>query len=151
MMRIVLSSVLVLMCASFGSAQKLKKEDVVGFWKLKESGFYEGKKKEKKDFDNCLLMRNYTIREDGFAIYNRIEGSVGNCIPTEPSLSFWKIVDNRIQFYINKDTIIDEVEVTLNSDKTITFTSYIPQPIKDKDPNLEKMLNTIYYDVLEAY
>lgn len=132
------------------SAQKLKKEDVIGFWKLKESGFYEGKKKVAKDFDKCRLMRNYSIREDGFAIYNYIEGEVGNCIPSEPRLSFWKIIDNRIQFYVDDKNILEEVMVTLNKDKTMTFSSYIPVPVKDSDQELEKMLNTIHYDIVEA-
>ncbi len=30
------------------SAQKLKKEDITGFWKLKESGSYENKTRVKK-------------------------------------------------------------------------------------------------------
>ncbi|MGN7863463.1 lipocalin family protein [Chryseobacterium sp.] len=131
------------------SAQKLKKEDITGFWKLKESGSYENKTRVKKDFDNCLLMRNYTLRDDGFAIYNYIEGGTGNCLPSEPRLSLWKIVDNRIQFYIGKDTIIEEVMVSFNKDNTMTFSSYIPTPVKDKDPKLEKVLNMIHYDVLE--
>ncbi|MBP2615200.1 lipocalin family protein [Chryseobacterium jejuense] len=132
------------------SAQKLKKEDVIGFWKLKESGFYEGKNKVVKDFNNCRLMRNYAIREDGFAVYNYTEGKVEDCAPSEPRLSFWKIVDNRIQFYVDDKNILEEVVVTVNKDKTLTFSSYIPVPVKDKDPKLEKILNTIHYDIVES-
>ncbi|WP_185291113.1 lipocalin family protein [Chryseobacterium lactis] len=150
MMKTMLFSVFLLAFSALISAQKLKKDEVVGFWKLKESGSYENKIRVKKDFDNCLLMRNYTLRDDGFAIYNYIEGSTGNCLPSEPRLSFWKIVDNRIQFYIGKDTIIEELMVTLNrKDNTMTFSSYIPVPVKDTDPKLEKVLNMIHYDVLE--
>lgn len=149
-MKTILSATSLLIFTSLVSAQKLTKEDVTGFWKLKESGSYENKIRVKKDFDNCLLMRNYTLRDDGFAIYNYIEGSTGNCLPSEPRLSFWKIVDNRIQFYIGKDTVIEEVMVTLNrKDNTMTFSSYIPVPVKDTDPKLEKVLNMIHYDVLE--
>ncbi|WBV61134.1 lipocalin family protein [Chryseobacterium camelliae] len=150
MMKIFLSSVSIVICSSLVSAQKLKKEDVVGFWKLKESGFYEGKKKVVKDFDQCRLMRNYAIREDGFAIYNYVEGSVGNCTISEPRLSFWRLAENRIQFYIDEKNILEEVVVTLNQDKTMTFSSYIPEPVKDKDAMVEKMLNTIHYDIVEA-
>ncbi|WP_260446990.1 hypothetical protein [Chryseobacterium lactis] len=40
--------------------------------------------------------------------------------------------------------------VTLNrKDNTMTFSSYIPVPVKDTDPKLEKVLNMIHYDVLE--
>lgn len=141
---------LALVFASLVSAQKLKKEDVIGFWKLKESGFYEGKKKIVKDFDNCRLMRNYAIREDGFAVYNYIGGKVGDCLPSEPRLSFWKIIDNRIQFYVDDKNILEEVVVTLNKDKTMTFSSYIPVPVKDKDLELEKILNTIHYNIVES-
>ena len=149
-MKTMLYSVFLVAFSSFMSAQKLKKEDVTGFWKLKESGSYENKIRVKKNFDNCLLMRNYTLRDDGFAIYNYIEGGVGNCLPSEPRLSFWKIADNRIQFYTDKDTVIEEVMVNLNKkDNTMTFSSYIPVPFKDADPKLEKILNMIHYDVLE--
>ncbi len=136
--------------SSFIYAQKLKKEEVTGFWKLKESGFYENKKKVIKDFDNCRLMRNYAIREDGLAVYNYIEGSVGDCIPSEPRISFWRIVENRIQFYVDDKNILEEVVVTFNHDKTITFSSYIPERIKmEGDALAEKIMNTIHYSILE--
>lgn len=149
-MRILLSSVSILVCSSLVNAQKLKKEDVIGFWKLKESGFYEGKNKIVKAFNQCRLMRNYSIREDGFAIYNYVEGEVGSCSISEPRLSFWRVVDNRIQFYADEKNILEEVVVTLNKDKTMTFSSYIPEQIKDNDAMVEKMLNTIHYDIVEA-
>ncbi|AKK74572.1 hypothetical protein HX13_07045 [Chryseobacterium sp. P1-3] len=148
MKKLLFSSALVF--ASFVSAQKLKKEDVTGFWKLKESGFYENKKKVIKDFDNCRLMRNYAIREDGFAIYNYVEGSVGNCSPSEPRLSFWRIAGNRIQFFTDDQNILEEVVVTLNKDKTMTFSDYIPEKIKiDGDALAEKVMNTVHYSILE--
>ncbi|MBO9690708.1 lipocalin family protein [Chryseobacterium sp.] len=136
--------------SSWVNAQKLNKENVIGFWKLKEAGFYEGKKKVVKEFDNCRLMRNYAIREDGFAIYNYAEGSVGNCSPSEPRLSFWRLVDNRIQFYVDDHNILEEVEVTINKDHTITFSSYIPKQTKvEGDALAEKIVNTVHYDILE--
>jgi len=131
------------------NAQKIKKEDVIGFWKLKEAGFYENGKKVVKDFDDCRLMRNYSIREDGFAIYNRIEGSSGNCTPSESRLSFWKINEDRIVFYV-EDQILEESVITLNKDKTITLSSYIPTRIKvDGDELAKKVMNTVHYDILE--
>ncbi|MFP8892050.1 lipocalin family protein [Chryseobacterium sp. EZn1] len=138
------------MTASLISAQKLTKENVTGFWKLKEAGFYEGKKKVIKEFDNCRLMRNYAIREDGFAIYNYVEGKSGDCSPSEPRLSFWRVVENRIQFYVDDKNILEEVEVTINKDHTITFSSYIPEPKKvNGDAFAEKIANTVHYDILE--
>ncbi|MGR3857046.1 MULTISPECIES: lipocalin-like domain-containing protein [Chryseobacterium] len=135
---------------SLVSAQKLTKENVTGFWKLKEAGFYEGKNKVIKEFDNCRLMRNYAIREDGFAIYNYVEGKSGDCSPSEPRLSFWRIVENRIQFYVDDKNILEEVEVTINKDHTITFSSYIPEPKKvNGDAFAEKIANTVHYDILE--
>lgn len=134
----------------FINAQKLTKENVTGFWKLKEAGFYENKKKVIKQFDNCRLMRNYAIREDGFAVYNYVEGSTGDCSPSEPRLSFWRIVDNRIQFYADEQNILEEVEVTLNKDNTMTFSTYNPTRIKvDGDALAEKIVNTVHYDILE--
>jgi hypothetical protein len=138
------------MTVSMVSAQKLTKENVTGFWKLKEAGFYENKKKVVKQFDNCRLMRNYAIREDGFAIYNYVEGTTGDCSPSEPRLSFWRIVENRIQFYADEQNILEEVEVTINKDDTITFSSYIPERKKvNGDAFAEKIANTVHYDILE--
>lgn len=132
------------------NAQKLTQNNVVGFWKLKEAGFYDSKNKVIKEFDNCRLMRNYAIREDGFAVYNYIEGTVNDCSPSEPRLSFWRIVENRIQFYVDDQNILEEVEVTLNKDNTMTFSSYNPKPTKiDGDALAEKMANTIHYEILE--
>nr|WP_315033024.1 lipocalin family protein [uncultured Chryseobacterium sp.] len=136
--------------SSFINAQQIKKENIIGFWKLKEAGFYENKKKIVKDFDNCRLMRNYALREDGFAVYNYVEGSVGNCSPSEPRLSFWRIVDNRIQFYVDDKNILEEVVVTFNKDKTITFSDYKPELVTmGGDALTEKVANTIHYDILE--
>ncbi|WP_343686144.1 lipocalin family protein [Chryseobacterium gleum] len=136
--------------SSLINAQKITKENVTGFWKLKEAGFYEGKEKVIKQFDNCHLMRNYAIREDGFAVYNYTEGSVGNCSPSEPRLSFWRIVENRIQFYVDDQNILEEVMVTMNKDNTMTFSSYIPERKKvDGDAFAEKIANTVHYDLLE--
>lgn len=136
--------------SSLINAQKITKENVTGFWKLKEAGFYEGKEKVIKQFDNCRLMRNYAIREDGFAVYNYTEGSVGNCSPSEPRLSFWRIVENRIQFYVDDQNILEEVVVTMNKDNTMTFSSYIPEQKKvDGDAFAEKIANTVHYDLLE--
>ncbi len=138
------------MTVSLVSAQKLTKENVTGFWKLKEAGFYEDQKKVIKQFDNCRLMRNYAIREDGFAIYNYVEGKSGDCSASEPRLSFWRIVENRIQFYVDDQSILEEVEVTLNKDKTITFSSYISEQKKvNGDAFAEKIANTVHYDILE--
>ena len=141
---------LCIVVSSLVKAQNVTKENVTGFWKLKEAGFYEGKKKVVKEFDNCRLMRNYAIREDGFAIYNYVEGKTGDCSPSEPRLSFWRIVENRIQFYVDDQNILEEVEVTLNNDKTITFSSYIPKKTKvNGDALAEKIVNTVHYDILE--
>lgn len=136
--------------SSFVKAQSLTKENVTGFWKLKEAGFYEDQKKVVKQFDNCRLMRNYAIREDGFAIYNYVEGKTGDCSPSEPRLSFWRIVENRIQFYVDDKNILEEVEVIINKDHTITFSSYIPKKTKvNGDAFAEKIVNTVHYDILE--
>ena len=129
-------------------SQNLKPESVVGFWKLKEAGFYENEKKVSKEFSNCRLMRNYTIWDNGYAIYNYIEGSDGHCIPSEPRLTFWRIVENRIQFYI-EDHIYEDKVVKINSDGTITFESYRENQIVDSDKSFEKLVNTISYDILE--
>lgn len=149
MMKTLCTGIMLMAMTSILNAQNLKKEDVTGFWKLKESGFYENKKKVIKDFDDCRLMRNYAIRDDGFAVYNYTEGSSGNCMPSEPRLSFWRIVEDRLQFYAG-DQILEEVRVTFNKDKTITLSTYKPEQIKvDGDRLAEKIINTIHYDVLE--
>lgn len=129
-------------------AQQLKPETILGFWKLKEAGFYEKEKKVSKNFDNCRLMRNYTIWDNGYAIYNYVEGSTGDCTPSEPRLTFWRIVDNRIQFYID-DYIFEDNVVKTNPDGTITFETYKEKLVEDSDKNFEKLVNSISYDILE--
>ena len=139
--------ILVLLFSPKMFSQQLKPENVIGFWKLQEAGFYENGKKVSKNFDDCRLMRNYTIWDNNYAIYNYIEGSNGNCLPSEPRLTLWRIVDNRIQFYID-DSILEERIVKINDDKTITFETFLDKKIVDTDKNFEKIANTISYDIL---
>lgn len=139
--------ILVLLFSAKMFSQQLKPENVIGFWKLQEAGFYENGKKVSKNFDDCRLMRNYTIWDNNYAIYNYIEGSNGNCLPSEPRLTLWRIVDNRIQFYID-DSILEERIVKINEDKTITFETFLDKKIVDTDKNFEKIANTISYDIL---
>jgi len=129
-------------------SQQINPEAVIGFWKLKEAGFYENNQKVSKEFDNCRLMRNYTIWSNGYAIYNYVEGSDGNCLPSEPRLTYWRIVENRIQFYID-DYIHQEEIVKINADNTITFETYQKEKISDSDKFFEKIANTISYEILE--
>ncbi|RLZ11741.1 lipocalin-like domain-containing protein [Faecalibacter macacae] len=146
MKKILFSSFILL--SSIGFGQQLKPEQLVGFWKLKDAGFYEDGKKISKDFDNCRLLRNFTIWGNSYAIYNYTEGSDGNCIPTEPRLTYWRIVENRIQFYID-DYIHQEEVVKINADNTITFETYLKEKVVDKDKFFEKIANTISYQILE--
>ncbi len=139
--------ILLILFSSKMFSQQLKPDNVIGFWKLQESGFYENGKKVSKEFDDCRLMRNYTIWDNGYAIYNYVEGSNGNCFPSEPRLTLWRIVDNRIQFYID-DYIFEDRIVKINQDKTITFETYIDKKIIDSDKEFEKIANTISYDIL---
>ena len=129
-------------------SQSLNPKDVIGFWKLKEAGFYEDGKNVNKNFDNCRLLRNYTIWDNGFAIYNYFEGSDGNCIVSEPRLTKWKIVENRIQFYID-DYIYQEEVVKVINEQSITFETYKKDKIVDKDKFFEKIANSISYQILE--
>ncbi|SFN02421.1 Lipocalin-like domain-containing protein [Algoriella xinjiangensis] len=129
-------------------AQSIKQNDVVGFWKLKESGFFEDGKKVNKDFDNCRLLRNYSIWDNGYAIYSYFEGSNGDCFPSEPRLTNWRLIDNRIQFYINDD-VLEEKIVKLNNDNSITLETYRKEKIVDDDKFFEKIANTISYDIIE--
>ncbi|MFV0210444.1 lipocalin family protein [Empedobacter falsenii] len=140
--------ILTLFLANIAFSQELKKENVLGFWKLKEAGFYEAGKKISKYFDNCRLMRNYTIWDNGYAIYNYVEGRNGNCFPSEPRLTLWRIVENRIQFYID-DYVFEDKIVKVNEDNSITFETFTEKKIMDSDKNYEKIANTISYDILE--
>lgn len=129
-------------------SQNINSNDVTGFWKLKEAGFYEDGKKVIKDFDNCRLLRNYTIWDNGLAIYNYFEGSNGNCLVSEPRLTRWKIVDNRIQFYID-DYIYQEEIVKVINENSILFETYKNDKIVDNDNFFKKIANTISYEILE--
>ena len=72
--------ILVLLFSAKMFSQQLKPENVIGFWKLQEAGFYENGKKVSKNFDDCRLMRNYTILDNNYAIYNYVEGKTWSCI-----------------------------------------------------------------------
>lgn len=140
--------ILSLSLSSFAFAQKINPNDVIGFWKLEEAGYYEDGKKINKDFNNCRLLRNYTIWENGYAIYNYFEGSNENCTISEPRLTFWRIIDNRIQFYIDDYIFQDEI-IKIIDNQTITFETYKKDKIEDNDKLFEKIANSVSYEILK--
>ena len=85
-------------------------EALQGHWRLEQAGTIESNQLKAHDFNSCRLLRTYTLRADGYAIYNSVEGEEGACEPLEPRLSFWRVDGKHLVFYIG-DEVLEEVEV----------------------------------------
>ena len=59
---------------------------------------------------SCCIRPLHTLRADGYAIYNSVEGEEGACEPLEPRLSFWRFDGKRLVFYIG-DEVLEDAEV----------------------------------------
>ena len=85
-------------------------EALQGHWRLQQAGRVENGQLEAYDFNQCRLLRTYTLRADGYAIYSSVEGEEGACEPLEPRLSFWRFDGKRLVFYIG-DEVLEDAEV----------------------------------------
>ena len=85
-------------------------EALQGHWRLEQAGTIESSQLKAYDFNQCRLLRTYTLRADGYAIYNSVEGEEGACEPLEPRLSFWRFDGKRLVFYIG-DEVLEDAEV----------------------------------------
>ena len=85
-------------------------EALQGHWRLEQAGAIESDQLKAYDFNSCRLLRTYSLRADGYAIYSSAEGEEGACVPLEPRLSHWRIEGKRLVFYIG-DEVLEEAEV----------------------------------------
>ena len=70
----VLLSTPVLATAAPSAAEALQ-----GHWRLEQAGHAENGQLVAHDFNQCRLLRTYTLRADGYAIYSSAEGEEGAC------------------------------------------------------------------------
>lgn len=80
-------------------------ETLQGHWRLQQAGREENGQLKAYDFNQCRLLRTYSLRADGYAIYSSVEGEEGACIPLEPRLSYWRLDGQRLVFYIGEEVL----------------------------------------------
>ena len=85
-------------------------EALQGHWRLEQAGAIESGQLKAYDFNSCRLLRTYSLRADGYAIYSSLEGVEGACEPLEPRLSFWRFDGKHLVFYIG-DEVLEDAEV----------------------------------------
>ena len=118
-------------------------EALQGHWRLQQAGRVENGQLEAYDFNQCRLLRTYTLRADGYAIYSSVEGEEGACIPLEPRLSYWRLDGQRLLFYIGEEVLesgtvvwLDakhmrfESDVDLRQDANEGQDTRLPMPLK---------------------
>ena len=123
-------------------------EALQGHWRLQQAGREENGQLEAYDFNQCRLLRTYTLRADGYAIYSSVEGEEGECIPLEPRLSFWRFDGQRLLFYIGEEVLESGTVVWLDA-KHLRFESDVDlrQDISEQQyPRLSSPLMT--YQIL---
>ena len=97
-------------------------EALQGHWRLQQAGRVENGQLEAYDFNQCRLLRTYSLRADGHAIYSSVEGEEGACIPLEPRLSYWRLDGQRLVFYTAEE-VLESGTVVWMDHKHIRFES----------------------------
>ena len=92
------------------TAASSETEVLQGHWRLEQAGAIESGQLKAYDFNSCRLLRTYSLRADGYAIYSSAEGEEGACEPLEPRLSHWRLEGKHLVFYIG-DEVLEEAEV----------------------------------------
>ena len=118
-------------------------EALQGHWRLEQAGTIESGQLKAYDFNSCRLLRTYSLRADGHAIYSSVEGEEGACIPLEPRLSYWRLDGQRLVFYTAEEVLesgtvvwIDakhirfESDVDLRQDANEGQDTRLPMPLK---------------------
>ena len=118
-------------------------ETLQGHWRLQQAGREENGQLGTYDFNQCRLLRTYSLRADGYAIYSSVEGEEGACIPLEPRLSYWRLDGQRLVFYTDEEVLesgtvvwIDakhirfESDVDLRQDANEGQDTCLPMPLK---------------------
>ena len=104
------------------TAASSETEVLQGHWRLQQAGHEENGQLEAYDFNQCRLLRTYSLRADGYAIYSSVEGEEGACIPLEPRLSYWRIDGQRLVFYTAEE-VLESGTVVWMDHKHIRFES----------------------------
>ena len=104
------------------TAASSETEVLQGHWRLQQAGREENDQLEAYDFNQCRLLRTYSLRADGYAIYSSVEGEEGACIPLEPRLSYWRIDGQRLVFYTAEE-VLESGTVAWMDAKHIRFES----------------------------
>ena len=104
------------------TAASSETEVLQGHWRLQQAGHEENGQLEAYDFNQCRLLRTYSLRADGYAIYSSVEGEEGACIPLEPRLSYWRIDGQRLVFYTAEEVLESGTVVWMDA-KHIRFES----------------------------
>ena len=104
------------------TAASSETEVLQGHWRLQQAGHEENGQLEAYDFNQCRLLRTYSLRADGHAIYSSVEGEEGACIPLEPRLSYWRIDGQRLVFYTAEE-VLESGTVAWMDAKHIRFES----------------------------
>ena len=123
-------------------------ETLQGHWRLQQAGREENGQLGTYDFNQCRLLRTYSLRADGYAIYSSVEGEEGACIPLEPRLSYWRIDGQRLVFYTDEEVLESGTVVWMDA-KHIRFESDVDlrqDAHEEQDTHLSMPLKT--YQIL---
>ena len=125
------------------TAASSETEVLQGDWRLQQAGREENGQLEAYDFNQCRLLRTYSLRADGYAIYSSVEGEEGACIPLEPRLSYWRLDGRRLVFYTAEEVLESgtvvwmdakhmrfESDVDLRQDANEGQETRLPMPLK---------------------
>lgn len=144
---IIISTVLcnLLFALNMLKAQAITAEELVGVWKLEQSGFIEQGKDVIKDFNACRLSQNFLFKDDGTLEYTYYEGDLDTCYVGEVENYQWRIEQDTL--VLNTGEYIGYYVLKMLDDGCFRMEAVQMEKETTGDKMLDKLLNTVHFDV----
>lgn len=142
-----LRSIFLLMVVFYSDAiaQEIDTTKLIGVWKLERSGFIEEGSEVIKDFNPCQLLRNFVFKLDNTVDYTYYEGDLDTCYAADVETYKWRL---------NGDTLVVESRgyfgyylLKMERENELRIQGIEADRVPTGDPLVDKMLNTIHFDV----
>ncbi|MBL1407590.1 lipocalin-like domain-containing protein [Sphingobacterium faecale] len=136
---------LLVACCAKVSAQEIDVAGLIGVWKLERSGFIEAGTEVIKDFDACRLSRNFVFRSDNTVDYTYYEGNLDTCYVAEVETYQWKLEGDTL--VLESRGYVGYYLLKMEEKGDLRMEAVKEESTATGDEMLDKMLNTVHFDV----
>ena len=126
-------------------AQKINADELIGVWKMEQSGFIADGKEVVKDFNACRLSQNFVFKQDGTVDYTYYEGDLDTCYIGEVETYNWEIEQDTLK--LESRGYYGYYLIKLQKEERMRLQAVVEQREATGDAMLDMMLNTVHFDV----